>query len=139
MSKYANYNQRFQDTNFTVKSAKGKKLEQLIGVEDPDNPERGPVSMFLKLENANWSEYYFDLYFGTWGDYETKKWNDIEIHEDLYTYYDYAEKFGVKDLVVRKAYCKEHEIVLELENNEALIFRFKDPEDWESDIEVVKV
>ncbi len=137
--KTANYNLRFQDVSFTVKSAKGKKLEQLIGAEDPDNPELGPVMIFLKLENANWSEYWFDVCFGTWGDYETKKWDEIEIHEDAYTYHDYAEKFGVKDLVVKSAYCKDNEITLEFESNEKLTFRYKDPNDWDSDHEMIKV
>ncbi|WP_343632917.1 hypothetical protein [Fluviicola sp.] len=139
MSKTANYNQRFQDVGFTVKSVKGKKLEQLIGAEDPDNPERGPVSIFLKLENANWSEYYFDVCFGTWGDYETKKWEEVEIHEEDYSYHDYAEKFGVKSLIVKSAYCKDNEITLEFENNEKLVFRYKNPDDWDSDYEMVKL
>lgn len=137
--KTANYNLRFQDVNFTVKSVKGKKLEQLIGAEDPDDLERGPASIFLKLENANWSEYYFDVCFGTWGDYETKKWNEVEIYEEDYTYHDYAEKFGVEGQVVRSAYCKDNEITLEFENGEKLIFRYKNPDDWDSDHEMIKV
>ena len=139
MSKYANYNQRFQDVSFKVKSAKGKKLEQLIGAEDLDNAERGPAMIFLKLENANWSEYYFDVCFGTWVDYETKKWDEIEIHEDAYGYHDYAEKFGVKDHVVKLAYCVDNEITLEFENDEKLIFRYTDPNDWDGDTELVKI
>ena len=138
MSKTANYNLRFQEISFTVKSVKGRKLEQLIGAEDPDDPERGPASIFLKLENANWSEYYFDVCFGTWGDYETKNWNEIEIYEEDYSYHNYAEKFGVKDQVVKSAYCTDNEITLEFENNEKLSFRYKDPNDWESDHEIIK-
>ncbi|MNJ91934.1 hypothetical protein D3C87_95890 [compost metagenome] len=138
MSKYANYNLRFQDVSFTVKSAKGKKLEKLIGAEDPGNPEGGPASIFLKLENANWSEYYWDICFGVWGDYETKKWNEIEIHEEDYAYRDYAEKFEVKDQVIRSASCKDNEIILEFENGEKLIFKYKNPDDWEGDLEMIK-
>lgn len=139
MSKTANYNQRFQEASFTVKSVKGKKLEQLIGAEDPDNPERGPTSIFLKLENANWSEYYFDVCFGTWGDYETKKWEEVEIHEEDYTYLNYAEKFGLEGQIVKSAYCKENEITLEFETGEKLILKYKDPDDWDGDTEMVKI
>ena len=39
----------FQDINFKVKSAAGKKLEQLIGVEDPDKPEGGPILIYIKI------------------------------------------------------------------------------------------
>lgn len=138
MSKTANYSIRFQEVSFKIKSAKGKKLEQLIGAEDPDNQERGPASIFLKLENTNWSEYYFDVCFGTWGDYETKNWNEVEIYEEDYSYHDYAEKFGVKDLVVKSAYCSDNEITLEFENDEKLIFRYTDPNDWDSDHEMIK-
>jgi predicted DNA-binding protein YlxM (UPF0122 family) len=125
--------------NFTVKSAKGKKLEQLIGAEDPENLERGPASIFLKLENANWSEYYLDVCFGVWGDYETKTWNEIEIYEDDYSYHDYAEKFGMKDKIVSSAYCKDNEITLEFENNQKLVFKYKIPDEWDGDHEMVLV
>lgn len=139
MNKTANYNQRFQDVSFNLKSVKGKKLEQLIGAEDPDNLERGPASIFLKLENANWSEYYFDVCFGIWGDYETKKWNEVEIHEEDFSYQDYAAKFGVKDQIVKSAYCKDNEITLEFEMGERLILKYKDPDDWDGDMEMVKM
>lgn len=134
-----NYNLRFQDMNFNVKNAKGKKLEQLIGAEYPDDPEHGPVSIFLKLEGLNWSEYYLDVCFGTWGDYETKKWNEIESDEEEHAYHDYAEKFGVKELLIKTASCKDNEITLEFENNVKLILKYKDPDDWEGACEMIKV
>lgn len=135
----ANYNQRFQDMNFTVKNAKGKKLEQLIGAESLDNPEHSPVSIFLKLEGLNWSEYYFDVCFGIWGDYETKKWNEIEIDEEAYVYVNYAEKFKVEGQVIQSAYCKDSEIILAFENGEKLVLKYHIPDEWEGDCEMIKL
>lgn len=124
----------FQDINFTVKSAKGKKLEQLIGVENPDNPDSGPCLVYIKMEGISWSQYFLDVCFGVW-----ENWGEIDTEDDAYTYHDYAEKFEVKDKVIKSAYCKENEITLEFETGEKLILKYKDPDDWDGDTEMVKI
>lgn len=122
----------FQDMNFTVKSAKGKKLEQLIGVENPGNPERGPVLVYIKMEGVSWSQYFLDVCFGVW-----ENWGEIE-KDDEFVHVDYARKFEVEGQVIRSAYCKDNEITLEFESGEKLVLKYKDPEDWDGDMEMIK-
>ncbi|MGV3611336.1 MAG: hypothetical protein ACO1N0_10330 [Fluviicola sp.] len=138
MSKTAHYNIRFQDINFNVKNAKGKKLEQLIVANQLEQEESGPASIFIKLEGLNWSEFYLDVCFGVWGDHETQKWSDIEISKEAYNYVDATDTFGLKDLIVRSASCKESSITVEFENDEKLIFKYRLEDEWEGDTELVK-
>lgn len=124
----------FQDINFTVKSAKGKKLEQLIGVEDPEDPERGPVLIYIKMEGVSWSQYFLDVCFGVW-----ENWGEIDTEDDAYSYHDYAGRFEVKGRIIRSASCKDNEITLEFESNEKLILKYKDPDDWDGACEMIKI
>lgn len=133
MSKQAVAGRMFQDINFTVKSAKGKKLEQLIGVELPDNPDGGPVLVYIKMQGVSWSQYFLDVCFGVW-----ENWGEIDTEDDSYTYIDYAEKYGVKDQYIKTAYCKDNEITLEFETGEKLVLKYKDQDDWDGDTEMVK-
>lgn len=123
----------FQDMNFTVKSAKGKKLEQLIGLENPDNPDGGPVLVYIKIEGISWSQYFLDVCFGVW-----ENWGEIE-KDDAFVQVDYAKKFGVENQVIQSVYCKDNEITVELQNGEKLVLKYKDPEDWDGNTEMVKI
>lgn len=123
----------FQDINFTVKSAKGKKLEQLIGVEDPDNPEGGPILMYIKMEGISWSQYFLDVCFGVW-----ENWGEIETDDEAYAYRDYAKKFEVENQIIQTVYCKDNEITLAFETGEKLILKYKDPDEWDGDTEMIK-
>ncbi|WP_300665846.1 hypothetical protein [Fluviicola sp.] len=134
MSKQAAAGRMFQDINFKVKSAKGKKLEQLIGVEDPENPEHGPILVYIKMEGISWSQYYLDVCFGVW-----ENWGEIDLEDESYSYHDYAKKFEVENQVIQSVYCKDNEITLEFENGEKLILKYKDPDDWDGDHEMIKV
>lgn len=134
MSKQAAAGRMFQDINFTVKSAKGKKLEQLIGVEHPENPDGGPVLVYIKMQGVSWSQYFLDVCFGVW-----ENWGEIDTDDDSYAYHDYTEKYRVKDLTIKAAYCKDSEITLEFETSEKLVLKYKDPDDWDGDTEMVKV
>lgn len=124
----------FQDINFTVKSAKGKKLEGMIGVEDPENPHRGPILIYIKMEGVSWSQYFLDVCFGVW-----ENWGEIDTEDDAYSYPDYAERFGVKDQVIKSAYCKDNEITLEFESGEKLVLKYKIPDEWDGDCEMIKI
>lgn len=121
----------FQEMNFKVKSAKGKKLEQLIGVENPDG---APVLIYIRMEGISWSQYYLEECFGVW-----ENWGEIDTEDEAYTYHNYAEKYGVTDLVIRSAFCQETEIVLEFETGEKLVLKYKDPDEWDGDLEMVKI
>jgi hypothetical protein len=122
----------FHDINFTVKSAKGKKLEQLIGVEDPDQPERGPAMIYIKLENASWSQYFLDVCFGVW-----ENWGEIDTEDDAYVCPDYGKRFAVENKIIQSVYCKDSAIKLDFGNGEELTLKYKDPDEWESDTEIV--
>ena len=122
----------FQDMNFTVKSAKGKKLEKLIGVENHDDPDRGPVLVYIKMQGISWSQYFLDVCFGVW-----ENWGEIDTEDDMFSYVDYAKKFDVENQVIVSAYCKESEIVLEMESGKKLVLRYKIPEEWDGDTEMV--
>lgn len=124
----------FQDVNFKVKNAKGKKLEKLIGVENPENPDRGPILVYIKMEGISWSQYYLDVCFGVW-----ENWGEIDTEDESYSYPDYGKKFEVENLVIQSVYCKDNEITLEFENGEKLILKYKDPDDWDGDHEMIKV
>lgn len=134
MSKQAAAGRMFQDINFKVKSAKGKKLEQLIGVEDPERPEHGPILIYIKMEGISWSQYYLDVCFGVW-----ENWGEIDMEDESYSYHDYAKRFEVENQIIQSAYCKDNEITLEFENGEKLVLKYKDPDDWDGDHEMVKV
>ena len=123
----------FQDMNFTVKSARGKKLEQLIGLENPDNTDGGPVLVYIKMEGISWSQYFLDVCFGVW-----ENWGEIEKDDD-FVQVDYAEKFAVQGEVIQAVYCKDNEITLEFENGVKLVLKYKDPEDWDGDMEMLKI
>ncbi len=124
----------FQDINFTVKSAKGKKLEQLIGVENPDNPDNGPCLIYIKMEGISWSQYFLDVCFGVW-----ENWGEIETDDEAYSYHDYAKKFGIENEIIRSVYCKDSEITLEFETEKKLILKYKDPDEWDGDTEMVLI
>ncbi len=124
----------FQDINFTVKSAKGKKLEQLIGVENPDNPEGGPCLIYIKMEGISWSQYFLDVCFGVW-----ENWGEIETDDEAYSYHDYAKKFGIENEIIQLAYCKDSEIILEFETDKKLILKYKNPDEWDGDTEMVLI
>lgn len=123
----------FQDINFKVKSAKGKKLEQLIGVENPDNPEGGPILVYIKMEGISWSQYFLESCFGVW-----ENWGEIDTDDEAYSYHDYAKKFEVEGQIIQSAYCKDNEITLGFETGEKLILKYKDPDEWDGDTEMVK-
>ncbi|WP_300353493.1 hypothetical protein [Fluviicola sp.] len=134
MSKSQAAGRMFQDINFKVKSAAGKKLEQLICVENPDNPDGGPVLVYIKMEGISWSQYFLESCFGVW-----ENWGEIETDDDAYSYHDYAEKFGVKGLIITAVYCKDNEISLEFETSEKLVLKYKDPDEWDGDTEMIKI
>jgi len=123
----------FQDINFKVKSASGKKLEQLIGVEDSESPESGPILIYIKMEGISWSQYFLESCFGVW-----ENWGEIETDDEAYIYPDYGKKFEVEGQIIKAAYCKDNEITLEFETGEKLTLKYKDPEDWDGDTEMVK-
>jgi|SRR6218665_191796 len=118
----------FQDISFKVKSANGKKLEQLIGVENPENPTGGPILIYIKMEGVSWSQYFLDVCFGVW-----ENWGEIDTKDESYSYLDYGKQFGIENKTIQAAYCKDNEIILEFETNEKFILRYKDPEDWDGD------
>ncbi|WP_343605238.1 hypothetical protein [Fluviicola sp.] len=124
----------FQDLTFNVKSAKGKKLEQLIGVEDPENPGRGPILIYIKMEGISWSQYYLDVCIGVW-----ENWGEIEPEDETSVHRNYAAKFDVEGKMIRSVQCKDSEITLEFETGEKLVLKYKDPDDWDGDLEMVKV
>ncbi|WP_341906993.1 hypothetical protein [Fluviicola taffensis] len=124
----------FQDIDFKVKSAKGKKLEQLIGVENPDNPEGGPILVYIKMEGISWSQYFLESCFGVW-----ENWGEIDTDDEAYTYPDYGKKFEVENQVLKSVYCKDSEITLEFESGEKLILKYKDPDEWDGETEMIKV
>ena len=134
MSKPTAAGRMFQDINFKVKSAKGKKLEQLIGVENPDNPEGGPILMYIKMEGISWSQYFLESCFGVW-----ENWGEIDTDDEAYSYCDYAQKFEVEGQIIQSAYCKDNEITLEFENGEKLVLKYKDPDEWDGDTEMIKI
>lgn len=123
----------FQDINFKVKSASGKKLEQLIGVEDPDKPEGGPILIYIKMEGISWSQYFLESCFGVW-----ENWGEIDTDDDAYTYHDYAKRFDIENQIIKSIYCKDNEIILEFEAGEKLILKYKDPDEWDGDTILVK-
>jgi hypothetical protein len=123
----------FQDIDFKVKSAKGKKLEQLIGVEDVVNPEHGPILIYIKMEGISWSQYFLESCFGVW-----ENWGEIDTEDEAYSYPDYAKKFEVENQVLKSVYCKDNEITLEFENGEKLVLKYKDPDEWDGETEMVK-
>jgi len=124
----------FQDINFKVKSAKGKKLEQLIGVENPDNPDGGPVLIYIKMEGISWSQYFLESCFGVW-----ENWGEMDTEDEAYSYPDYGKKFEVEGLIIQSVYCKDNEITLEFEPGEKLVLKYKDPDEWDGDTVLMKV
>lgn len=122
----------FQDIDFKVKSAKGKQLERLIGVENPDNPDGGPVLVYIKMQGISWSQYFLDVCFGVW-----ENWGEIDTDDDSYTYPDYGKKFGVEGKILQSVYCKDNAITLEFEGGEQLVLKYKDPDDWDGATEMV--
>jgi len=124
----------FQDISFKVKSAKGKKLEQLIGVENPEKENAGPILIYIKLEGVSWSQYFLEECFGVW-----ENWGEIDTDDDAYTYVDYGKHFGVENKIIQAVYCADNEITLEFETEEKLVLKYKDPDDWDGDTEITLI
>jgi hypothetical protein len=131
----ANYGRLFQDENFVVQGFEGKKLAGLIGEEDPDRPENGPILMFIKTENSNWQQFFLDVCFAVW-----ENWNldEIETEDESYIYVDYAEKFGVKNLIIQAVYCQNNEITLEFEPKTKIILKYVNPAIFDGDRIIVQ-
>ncbi len=118
----------FQEISFKVKSAKGKKLEQLIGVENPEKENGGPILIYIKLEGVSWSQYFLEECFGVW-----ENWGEIDTDDDSYTYPNYGKQFELEGKIIQAAYCADNEITLEFESGEKFVLKYKDPDDWDGD------
>lgn len=131
MSKQA-AGRQYQDFQFNVKSAKGKRLEQLISVENPEKENGGPVLIYIKMEGISWSQYFLDVCFGVW-----ENWGEIDLSDETYVYSDIGKQYGLEGKTIQAAVCENSEISLQFTTDEQLILKYKITDDWDGDTELV--
>lgn len=128
----------FQDDHFIFTEFNGLKLQQLVVCENPKTKET--IMVFIKVENNNWHQFFLDVGFGFWQD-----WNETEIDDDdeEYNYIDKTIEFDIYNKTISKIYCEPHEnncqIIIELESNEKLILRTTEPKIFDSLSELIKL
>jgi hypothetical protein len=127
------YGRIFQDENFVVQGFDGQKLAQLIGVEDADQPERGPILVYIKTENSTWQRFFLDVCFAVW-----ENWDEVEDEDEAYRHVDYAAKFGVQNLLIQRIYCENNEITLVFEPNTKLILKYVDATIFDGEVVMVR-
>jgi hypothetical protein len=127
------YGRIFQDENFVVQGFDGQKLEQLIGVEDADQAERGPILVYIKTENSTWQRFFLDVCFAVW-----ENWDEVEDEDEAYRHVDYAAKFGVQNLLIQRIYCENNEITLVFELNTKLILKYVDATIFDGEVVMVR-
>jgi len=125
----------FQDTNFVFKEFDGIKLEQLVVCEEPETNE--PITIYLKVENNNWHQYFLDAGLGFW-----QNWNEIDYDFDNYNYVDKTSSFGLFEKVIHKIWCEQDknnsQIIIEFESNDKLVLKTINPEKFDSECELIK-
>lgn len=125
----------FQDDNFLFTEFNGLKVEKLVVCENPETKD--PIIVFLKVENNNWHQFFLDVGFGVW-----ENWDKLDTQDDSYTYIEYTNKFELSDKKILKIYCEPDgincQIIIEFEHNEKLILRTKEPALFETTSELIK-
>jgi hypothetical protein len=129
----AKYGRLFQDENFVVEGFEGQKLEQLIGVEDADQAECGPILVYIKTKNSTWQRFFLDVCFAVW-----ENWDEVEDEDESYRHVDYAAKFGVQNLIIQGIYCKNNEITLVFEPKTKLILKYVDATIFDGEVMMVR-
>ena len=122
----------FQDTDFEVEGFEKKKLEGLIGVLDREASERGPILVYIKVEDNPWQQFFLDAGIGFW-----ENWGEIDIDDPSFLYIDYANEFKIGYKAIYAAYCQNSSIKIEFITNEKIILRYVDPTDMDSACEIV--
>ena len=123
----------FQDTDFIVDGFKGKKLEGLIGVVDREEPDSGPLLIYIKAEDNAWQQFFLEEGMGIW-----ENWGELDIDDPSFLYIDYAKEFNLGYEAIHSVYCLDSCITIEFKNKETLLLRYVDAENKESDCEFVK-
>lgn len=125
----------FQDDSFVFSEFNGLKLEKLMVCENIET--KNPIIVFLKVENNNWHQFFLDMGFGVW-----ENWDKLDTKDDNYSYVEYTNKFELSDKKILRIHCEPDgincQIIVEFENNEKLILRTKEPELLETTSELIK-
>ncbi|MFD2907409.1 hypothetical protein ACFSX9_01545 [Flavobacterium ardleyense] len=127
----------FQDDKFVFKDFDNLKIEKIIVVEVPET--KSTCLVYIKVKNHNWHRYFLDIGFAVW-----ENWNDETIDEDdSYDYIDKTSEFQLFNKSISKIYCepiKNHcKVVIELDNDEKLVLQALNPNDYESEVEFIKL
>jgi hypothetical protein len=127
----------FQDDKFIFNDFDNLKIEKVIVVEVPET--KSTCLVYIKVKAHNWHRYFLDCGFAVW-----ENWNEETIDEDdSYDYIDKTSEFQLFNKSITKIYCEPVKnyckVVIELENDERLILQAINPNDYESDIEFIKL
>ncbi|WP_448606845.1 hypothetical protein [Paenimyroides ceti] len=127
----------FQDDKFIFKGFDNLKIEKVIVVEVHET--KMTCLVYIKAKNNNWHRFFLEYGFAVW-----ENCNEETIEEDdSYDYIDKTNEFQVFNKLITKIYCepvKNHcKVIIELENEDRLILQAKNPTDYESETEFIKL
>ena len=125
----------FQDDHFIVSELDGCNIEALICCEVPETKEVAII--YLKVENHLWCSFFLDVGFGVWS-----HCGEIE-EDDSYTYRNFMQEHDLAHKTITHIRCEplqnHAQIIIELKDHERVVLRPKDPQDYDSACELVKL
>ena len=129
----------FQDNHFVFTEFNGLKLEKIIVCEDAETKE--PLLVYIKVENHDWHQFFLDVGYGFWQDYEDINPDEEASCDKDCNYLDKTEEFSLFHQKISKISCEPVEqncqIMIEFENNDQFILRTINPQIWDDKSEIV--
>ena len=123
------FRRRYQEANFVVTCLQGHTLEQLLGVIDADNPDRGdhhPIVVYLKVSDFPWQRFFVEFGGGVWEEVEAIDENE---EGDGVRFADYASKFGLAGRKIASVACLDCKIRIVTDSTGTFSMTSSDNED----------
>ncbi len=129
----------FQDNSFECIDFNGLQLEKLVSCENPNS--RDVIMVYIKVKDKEWHQFFLDVGYGFWQNYEGIDPTDEENTEPEYNYVDKSSEWNLTGKTITKIFCvpddKNCSITIEFNESKKLILKTREPQIFYSDCELL--
>lgn len=129
----------FQDNRFEFTDLNGLQLEKLISCEDQQSND--VIMVYIKVKNKEWHQFFLDVGYCFWQNYEDIDPTDEQNIEQEYTYVNKSIEWKLLDATITKIYCVPEQnncrITIEFDNKKMFILKTIEPQIFDSNCELL--
>lgn len=129
----------FQNNCFEFADFNGQQLEKLISCEDPHS--RDVIMVYIKVMDKEWHQYFLDVGYGFWQNYENIDPAHEENTELEYSYINKSSEWNLAGKIITRIFCAPDynncSITIEFNNNTTIVLKTTEPQIFDSDCELL--